>query len=198
MGVKAGLSGFGTDITQFLDQSQGDYIYREIRGGTDRVEIRHVRVDIGGMFIRSAGDATPNGGFVIVGRLTILRGPQGKVPPGIPVSSDGNTPNGYIQSLIQGFEFVWQSVVYGWPQQVPEKFDPGTMFAVGDKSLYVIFGSLYTMIAGTNAAPGATAVAAVTPVTMSVAGVDYSFNPTQQTGSKFASLPRYDVALPNG
>lgn len=189
--------GFGTAVSNFLDQSQGDYVFKEIRASSGRVEIRKVRVELdAGAYIRAAGDATANGGLIIVGRVGILRGPQGRVPPGFGVTSSGDTPNGYLPAQLQGFDFLWQFTVQAWGDRDTERFDAGEMFALGDKSLYVIAGGLRRIIAGTNAVPGAGSDAPILPVTMSVTGVDFGFNPNQQTTSGFASLPRYDVPIP--
>lgn len=195
MAMVSGSSGFGTDPEVLLN-TVADSFFREIRGGTERVELRGIRAELdAGNWIRAAGDATVNGGVVLVGRVAVLRGPQNKPPPSLDIGT-GIIPKGYTSQDINGYEFLWQATVFAWPQQFKETFDPGEIYAVGDKSLYVVFGGVRRLLAGTIAAPG-TEANQITFATMSVSGVDYSYNPTQKTSSQFASLPRYAIGLPS-
>lgn len=188
-------AGFGSDPEQLLTVSS-DAIFREIRGSASRVDIRGVRAELdSGFFGRSAANATVNGGLVIVARMGILRGPQGKTPP-VPDVSTGITPRGFRQETLKGFELLWQKVVFAWGDTTPSRFEPGEISAVGDRSLYVVLGGCQQIVAGTLAAPGAISDPATGVFSiLSVAGIDYSANPTQDLQSQFRSLPRYDVSL---
>lgn len=200
-------TGFGSfPCNQAFDDSNHDFLFREIRCGSLGVSIRHIRAELDAGFFNRSADATGNVGQVFVARVGILKGNSttvavggGLIQPPAPSDSTGLTPPSWRQEDLRGYSMLWQATVFAYPQQVGESFAELDVFGMGDnQSLYVIVGGFKQIPAGTSGSPGSIASAPPIFATLSVNGSDY--NVMQQyggTGRPFgglASLPRFDVS----
>jgi hypothetical protein len=184
--------GFGSNPQNLLT-TNADYIFREIQAGSFGTTITSIFPEVDpGSFIRSAGDATANGGLIIVGRLAILQSKSGQIPPGPDVTT-GFTPGTFRSKNPNGFTCLWQETIFTWPQNRPTRFLPGEMEATEpDSSLYVVFGGLRQILAGTIAVVGAIADASAAFAILSVLGKTYTQpSNTSLSSGGLRSIPRY-------